>query len=416
MIKFRQKNYTIPEGHYTGPKDMDKLPGTIEVIGKSALGGSIIGGIVGKIDKDSTVLEGAKKGAGIGTLAGIGLKILTNYIHKPMSKVKFQDVDKVIRREFGIYRAASLTVGDSVSNRASFDEKFSINDRNVSNYKLIFCIQNNKVTMYTFGMTSDEIDKCSKILDYYCKKYFGMEYHSSLLNQKVNAYSVDITFTNIQVISNFIMEMSNELQTKIDLLDSNAIVGSRLKEASESNEDTDTEGETRNFSVAAINKYDLFKILGKSLAFPSNLRYNKGFKESLSLSLLGLLVNSAAKLRTDELTMSNIPMPRENFSNVYLEQTLKKLHYIERFNYTIGDEKSEANMSMINGLFIVTVNKGNASKEIDKKYWESLKTKINRSEDGKVVVYTYSIQSRQEFEFLLKKLMSTKITFNIYEK
>ena len=106
-------------------------------------------------------------------------------------------------------------------------------DRNVSNYKLIFCIQNNKVTMYTFGMTSDEIDKCSKILDYYCKKYFGMEYHSSLLNQKVNAYSVDITFTNIQVISNFIMEMSNELQTKIDLLDSNAIVGSRLKEASE---------------------------------------------------------------------------------------------------------------------------------------------------------------------------------------
>ena len=413
MIKFRQKNYTIPEGHYTGPKDMDKLPGTIEVIGKSAIGGAIIGGIVGKVDKDSTVLEGAKKGAGIGTLAGIGLKMITNYVHKPMSKVKFQDVDKVIRREFGIYRAASLTVGDSVSNRASFDEKFSVNDRNVSNYKLIFCIQNNKVTMYTFGMTSDEIDKCSKILDYYCKKYFGMEYHSSLLNQKVNAYSVDITFTNIQVISNFIMEMSNELQTKIDLLDSNAIVGSRLKEASDSNDNT--EGEERNFSVAAINKYDLFKILGKSIAFPSKMKYSKSLKESLSLSLLGLLVNSAAKLKTDELTMSNIPVPRENFGNVYLEETLKKLHYIERFNYTIGDKNSEANMSMVSGLFIVTANKGNASKEIDKKYWESLKTKINRSEDGKVVVYTYSIQSRQEFEFLLKKLMSTKITFNIYE-
>lgn len=413
MIKFRQKDFTIPEGHYTGPKDMDKLPGTLEVVGKSALGGSIIGGIVGKIDKDSTILEGAKKGAGIGTLAGIGLKVLTNYIHKPMSKVKFQDVDKVIRREFGIYRAASLTVGDSVSNRASFDEKFSINDRNVSNYKLIFCIQNNKVTMYTFGMTADEIDKCSKILDYYCKKYFGMEYHSSLLNQKVNSYSVDITFTNIQVISNFIMEMSNELQTKIDLLDSNAIVSDRLKEAANSNDNT--EGEERNFSIAAINKYDLLKILGKSLAFPSNFRYKKSFKETLSLSLIGLLVNSAAKLRTDELTMSNIPTPRENFSNVYLEQTLKKLHYIEGFNYTIGSKKSEANMSMVNGLFIVTVNKGNASKEIDKKYWESLKTKINRSEDNQVVVYTYSIQSRQEFEFLLKKLMSTKITFNIYE-
>lgn len=413
MIKFRQKDFTIPEGHYTGPKDMDKLPGTIEVIGKSAIGGAIIGGIVGKIDKDSTVLEGAKKGAGIGALAGIGLKVLTNYVHKPMSKVKFQDVDKVIRREFGIYRAASITVGDSVDKRASFDEKFSINDRNVSNYKLIFCIQNNKVTMYTFGMTSDEIDKCSKILDYYCKKYYGMEYHSSLLNQKMNSYSVDITFTNIQVISNFIMEMSNELQTKIDLLDSNAIVGSRLKEVSDSKDDT--EGEERNFSVAAINKYDLFKILGKSIAFPSKMKYSKSLKESLSLSLLGLLVNSAAKLKTDELTMSNIPVPRENFGNVYLEETLKKLHYIERFNYTIGDKNSEANMSMVSGLFIVTANKGNASKEIDKKYWESLKTKINRSEDGKVVVYTYSIQSRQEFEFLLKKLMSTKITFNIYE-
>ena len=43
MIKFRQKNYTIQEGHYTGPKDMDKVPGAIEVVGKSAFGGSIIG-------------------------------------------------------------------------------------------------------------------------------------------------------------------------------------------------------------------------------------------------------------------------------------------------------------------------------------------------------------------------------------
>ena len=53
MIEFRQKDFTIPEGHYTGPKDMDKLPGTIEVIGKSAIGGAIIGGIVGKIRQGS---------------------------------------------------------------------------------------------------------------------------------------------------------------------------------------------------------------------------------------------------------------------------------------------------------------------------------------------------------------------------
>jgi hypothetical protein len=415
MIKFKQKDFTIQEGHYTGPKDMDKVPSALEVIGKGTIGGAVIGGIVGKVANDETI-KGMVTGGKWGFLGGLLLKMFINYLHNPMTTIKYQEVDKNIRRQFGVYRASGITVGDTIDKRASIDERFSFNDRNVTLYKINFAVSDNQVTMYTYGLDNTDLENVNKILDYYCKKYFGMEYHSSLLNQKVNAYSVDITFTNIQVVSNFIMEMSNELQTKIDLLDSNAIVGSRLKEASESNEDTDTEGETRNFSVAAINKYDLFKILGKSLAFPSNLRYNKGFKESLSLSLLGLLVNSAAKLRTDELTMSNIPMPRENFSNVYLEQTLKKLHYIERFNYTIGDENSEANMSMINGLFIVTVNKGNASKEIDKKYWESLKTKINRSEDGKVVVYTYSIQSRQEFEFLLKKLMSTKITFNIYEK
>ena len=42
MIKFRQKNFTIPEGHYTGPKDMDKVPGVLEMVGKSALGGAAL--------------------------------------------------------------------------------------------------------------------------------------------------------------------------------------------------------------------------------------------------------------------------------------------------------------------------------------------------------------------------------------
>lgn len=51
MTKFRQKQYTIPEGHYTGPKDMDKVPGAIEVIGKSALAGAGIGGVTGSLLK-----------------------------------------------------------------------------------------------------------------------------------------------------------------------------------------------------------------------------------------------------------------------------------------------------------------------------------------------------------------------------
>ena len=62
MTKFRQKQYTIPEGHYTGPKDMDKVPGAIEVIGKSALAGAGIGGVTGSLLKDASITSGAITG------------------------------------------------------------------------------------------------------------------------------------------------------------------------------------------------------------------------------------------------------------------------------------------------------------------------------------------------------------------
>lgn len=35
-----------------------------------------------------------------------------------MSSIKFQEVDKLIRREFGIYRASGVTIGDSLDKRA----------------------------------------------------------------------------------------------------------------------------------------------------------------------------------------------------------------------------------------------------------------------------------------------------------
>ena len=43
MIKFRQKEYTIQEGQYTGPKSIKKIPGTFKVITKSILAGLGIG-------------------------------------------------------------------------------------------------------------------------------------------------------------------------------------------------------------------------------------------------------------------------------------------------------------------------------------------------------------------------------------
>ena len=102
MIKFRQKQYTIPEGHYTGPKDMDKVPGAVEVIGKSALAGAGVGGAVGGLLNDSTVISGAIQGGKYGAIAGTILKFFLNYLHNPMTSIKYQEVDKLIRREFGI--------------------------------------------------------------------------------------------------------------------------------------------------------------------------------------------------------------------------------------------------------------------------------------------------------------------------
>lgn len=412
MIEFRQKKFTIPEGHYTGPKDQDEIPGILEMVGKSALGGAVIGGIVGKIDKNNTVGKGALEGGKYGALAGIILKLFINHLHKPMSTIKYQEVDKNIRREFGIYRIAGITVGDKIDRRDSVDEKFSFNDRNITKYKINISIYKDEVTLYTLGMTDAEIDKLSGILDYYCKKYYGMEYDSFLLNQKVNAYSIKIIFTNYQVISNFIMEVSNALETKINLLDSDALVKGKLVFGDEEN----TGGEERNFSLSAIDKRDALKII--SGAGRVNLGFLKGefgigSIGGIVLSLLHRTLLSLGIKRV--INETNLPMPREEFGNAYLESTLKKLHYIEGFNYTVADTKAQSNMSLLEGLFLVTTKKdSNDSKDIDEKYWKSLKLKINRAETEKAVIYTYSIQSKQEFEFILKKLMSSGVVLNIF--
>ena len=126
--------------------------------------------------------------------------------------------------------------------------------------------------------------------------------------------------------------------------------------------------------------------------------------------------NSAKKISNDELIKSGAPSARENFGNSYLEDTLKKLHYIEGFNYTIGDKKAEDNFSMAQGRFIITTLKDSDSgKKIDKDFYGALKGKMTRTDTGKVLIFLYTIESRKEFEFILKKLMQTKITFNIFE-
>lgn len=408
MAKFRKKLFTIPEGHYTGPKDMDKVPGVMEMISKSALGGAGVGAIVGAIMKDSSALNGAVTGAKYGTLAGIVLKFFLNYLHNPMSKIKFQDVDRNIRREFGIYRLQGITVGDSVSKRASVDEKFSTNDRNVTDYKINFAIQDDKVTMYTFGLTDKELEKVSNILDYYCKKYFGMEYTSIAINKKVNSYSVSIVFTNHQVISNFMMELSNELGYKINLLDNKAIVDKRLSEST-------VEEEERDFSVKQLNKFDLMKIIGQSGIMAIGLSSN--ISGGISNFISGLILNSINKIGMDKITVGGlVPSKRKDFNNIYLEDVLKRLKYVEGFHYTVGESNSDINMSLISGLFLLTVTKkSDIVEKIDKTVYNKNKSGMNRTDTGKAIVYTYPIVTRNDFDYLIKRLMSNKLIPNIFE-
>lgn len=411
MIKFRQKDFTIQEGHYTGPKDMDKVPGALELVGKSALGGAGVGAVVGAIMKDSSVLSGALTGAKYGGLTGLILKFFLNYLHNPMSRVKFQDVDKNIRREFGIYRLQGITIGDSVSKRANIDEKFSTNDRNVTDYKINISVQDDKVTMYTLGMSDKELDKTSKILDYYCKKYFGMEYTATPINTKVNSYSVAIVFTNYQVISNFIMELSNELQCKINLLDNKALVDRRVGEAANEEE--------KEFSVKPINKYDLISILGKSGVVGLSKGITGGVGKGISSSIQGILKYSMKKVGYDNLAKllgRNGGLERKHYNNVFLEDTLKKLHYIEGYNYTVGQSSSDINISLISGIFLMTVTKkADLVDKIDKSVYGKNKTGINRTDTGKAIVYTYPLVSINEFEYFVKRLISTGLVPNIFE-
>lgn len=394
MTKFRQKQYTIPEGHYTGPKDMDKVPGAIEVVGKSALVGAGIGGVTGSLLKDISITSGAVTGGKYGTIAGIVLKFFLNYLHNPMSSIKYQEVDKLIRREFGIYRASGITVGDSLDKRANLNEKFSFNDRNVTSYKINFSVQDNSITMYTFGMTTKELDKTSETLDYYCKKYTGMEYSSYAINSRNNSYSVAIVFTNYQVIANFIMELSKILNTKINLLDNKALVEGRIKEAE------------KDFSVKALNKYELKKFIGKTgkALFSENPDHVMG------------MIQSALVLFTNDPEI--VPVKRDDFGNKYLETCLNRLHYVENYDYTIGEIGADINMSMLSGLFLVTINKKKSEelKKVDSNFWSHLKTKVNRVDTGKVVIFNYTIKTKNEFDFILNKFMSLDIKPNIFEK
>ena len=74
-------------------------------------------------------------------------------------------------------------------------------------------------------------------------------------------------------------------------------------------------------------------------------------------------------------------------------------------------------MSLFSGLFLVTVSKNSDNfNKIDKEFFEKLKGKLTRVDTGKVVVYNYPISSKNEFDFILNKLMRLDVEPNIFEK
>jgi hypothetical protein len=431
MIKFRIKNYTIPEGHYTGPKDMEDIPGAAELAAKGTFAGAGIGGLVGGISRDGHIISDAITGAKAGFLSGIAAKFFVNYLHKPMNHVKYQEVDKAIRRQFGVYQVSGITVGDSIDRRANISEKFEFNDRDVSKYKINIAIHDNTVTLYTFGLTKDEFNKVDKTLDYYCKKYFSMEYSSKVINARALAYAVDITFTNYQVICNFIMELSSTLGTRINLLDNNAIISRRLEDASTNFQypnqenlaggDGSDQEKTFSFNVGGLgrlNKYDIIKIISNGIgSLVGGFGFGGGPKEAISESVIEMLNSGVSKLRNDEAIKAGLPARAQDFNNEFLKSRLGNLHYIEGFNYTIGDTKCPINISLVSGVFMVSVVSGSKEEEkVEKSFKGLIGGKVKKSTIGKATVYTYCIQNRNEFDFVLKKLMSSGEKPNIFEK
>lgn len=400
MVKYRQGMFTIPEGHYTGSKDLDEVPGTAKVIGGATLGGAVIGGVAGHIleavqDKfDSDYKKGAKIGAGTGFAAGVAAKVLLNVMHNPMTSVKFNEVDKTLRRNFGIYSASGFVVGDSRDNRKKFDEAFATNDRNVTDYRINVVIQDNQVILYTFQLSDKELKTVSDSLDYYCKKYYGMNYNSKVIDAKINSYSVTITFTNYQVISDFLMEVSDELKVKINLLNNKAIVDLRLK----SNEE-------KEFSDIDFNSYDLIKIF---LTQGVRTLFAKG--KIKSEQVIDAIRETKDALSEAERIKIFGPSKRKDFDNAYLLGALKNLRFIENKDYTIDKNNSDCNINLFQGILTIAVEKNTRS-------WKELEKldNFNKSEINKnITVYTYSMKSKEDLNAIVTRIINTRIVPNIH--
>lgn len=401
MIIFKEKQYTLRDGHYTGPKDLDKVPSTLKVVGGATLAGYGAGVLVDKALGSSDSLDSTSwstRGAELGFIGGVLGKLVLNKMHNPMETIKFNELDRCIRKSFGMYRISGVTVGDSRENRERMKESFVINSKNLTDFKINVSITKGQLVMYTLNLGEKEEEIIEETLDYYCKKYYGMKYTSTPIgNNKKGCWAITITFTNHQVAANFLVEIVEALKIRVNLLNND--ISSEIFDISD-----------RMFSlnsVPALDKFELKYIFSKGLLQAASCKKNL---VGLSKTVMEMVKNGLGKLNAVELSEVGVKQPRRNFGNKYLEFAMKKV--APNKPWTIGENDRELNLFLLDGTLIITATHGTKGEVMLKKIPELLPIKNKNSNSASLFLYTMG--SPAELEVVLKKILSTGIAPNIY--
>lgn len=395
MIIFKEKQYTLQEGHYTGPKDMEEMPSTLKVVGGATLAGWTAGKVADRVTADSRkpVLGDepatwATRGAEAGFVAGVMGKLLLNTMHNPMDTIKFNDLDQCLRREYGMYRAGGFTIGDSRENRDRMKDSFVINSKDLTSFRINVSITRGKFVMYTYALTPRQEEDLNESLDYYCKKYYGMKYTSTPIGRTKGSWSVTITFTNHQVAANFLVEVGNVLGTRINLLNNDI-----------------SEEVSKSFSeVPALDKVELANIFGKGL-----LKIVTKTTPTKSGVLIEMIAEGLRKLKTSERASMGLKSPIGDYGNKFLETTLLKLDR-SKGKWTIGENSRDLNMYLCGGVLIVCTTKGSKEDNMIKGIPELVQAESRNSAS----LFTYRMKSPGDLELVIKKIIGLGIKPNIY--
>ncbi len=428
MIKFKQKDYSIQEGHYTGPKDLENgVPGYMKTVGGGFLAGTAIGygvdkgrdllestGVLPKTDsrtQDSPRISGVEVGGKAGIAAGLLSKIIMNSLHNPMSDVKFSEVDRNLRLRYGMCRVSGLMVGDTLENRNKMEEAFLINDRKVTDYKINIAIQNGKVTMYILKPTQDELDKIDKTLNYYCKKYYGMNYTSSIIGtsrgMSDTSYSVELTFTNYQVICDFLIELTKVLGTKINLLNSKAIVenklyGEELEAGKTFSENLSIGGALTRFkNMSALETIEFLT----STVVPGVVKFAQRSIKLPSFFLRDIIFPGLSKLNERDPKLKVHPL--KNLGSEYFLEAIKECGFVEGIDYEVDDPYSLFTMFMFRGeVYICFKSDTKEQRLFESQLYKGDIENYRLHESGKgVTLYTFIPKSKADLKVFLTKVI-----------